>query len=188
VAFQNVPIFSSSSLRFHQGLQDLRANEKLGEIQGAVTWGSCTYQEGTPDMYFYGIHGIEPLFVLMGTGCETVTRVQTKDTDLVSGVWRGGRIGAYRGIRRNQADFGAVAFGSKAIVHAAAKGGGYERLCREIGRFFKTRMPPVSAEETIEIFAFMEAADESKRRGGAPVSVAEVLAKAEAEAEAKLSH
>jgi hypothetical protein len=185
---QNVPIFSSSSLRFHQGLQDLRANKKLGEIQGAVTWGSCTYQEGTPDMFFYGIHGIEPLFVLMGTGCETVTRVQTKDADLVSGVWRGGRIGAYRGIRRNQADFGAVAFGSKAIVHAAAKGGGYERLCREIGRFFKTRMPPVSAEETIEIFAFMEAADESKRRGGAPVSVAEVLAKAKAEAAAKLSH
>jgi hypothetical protein len=182
---QNVPIFSSSSLRFHQGLVDLRANEKLGTIQGAMTWGSCTYQEGTPDMFFYGIHGIEPLFVLMGTDCETVSRIQTKDTDLVSGVWRGGRIGAYRGIRRNQADFGAVAFGSDAILEAAAKGGGYDRLCREIGRFFKTRKPPVSAEETIEIFAFMEAADESKRRGGAPVSLAEVLAKAEAEAAGK---
>jgi hypothetical protein len=183
----NVPVFSSSSLRFHQGLQDLRANEKLGTIEGAMTWGSCTYQEGTPDMFFYGIHGIEPLFVLMGRGCETVTRLQTKDTDLVSGVWRGGRIGAYRGIRRNQADFGAVAFGSEAIVQAAAKGGGYERLCREIGRFFKTRTPPVSAEETIEIFAFMEAADESKRQGGAPVSLEEVLTKAKAEAAAKLA-
>jgi hypothetical protein len=183
----NVPVFSSSSLRFHQGLQDLRAHEKLGLIAGAVTWGSCTYQEGTPDMFFYGIHGIEPLFVLMGPGCETVTRIQTKDTDVVSGVWRGGRIGTYRGIRRNQADFGAVAFGSEGIIQAAAKGGGYERLCREIGRFFKTRTPPVSAEETIEIFAFMEAADESKRQGGAPVSLADVLAKARAEAAAKLA-
>jgi hypothetical protein len=182
----NVPVFSSSSLRFHEGLQELRKNEELGTIAGAATWGSCSYQEGTPDMFFYGIHGIEPLFVLMGTGCETVSRVQTKDTDLVSGVWRGGRIGTYRGIRGNNAAFGAVAFGSKAIV-PASKGGGYEALCVQIGRFFKTRTPPVSAEETIEIFAFMEAADESKRRGGAQVSLADVLARAKAEAATKLA-
>jgi predicted dehydrogenase len=180
----NVPVFSCSSLRFHEGIQELAKNEQLGTIAGAVTWGSCSYQQGTPDMFFYGIHGIEPLFVLMGTGCETVTRVQTKDTDLITGVWKDGRVGTYRGIRRNKADFGAVAFGSKAIV-AAGKGGGYEALCNEIGRFFKTGKPPVSADETIEIFAFMEAADESKRKGGA-VSLAEVLAKAKVEAVAKL--
>jgi hypothetical protein len=157
-----------------------------GTIAGAATWGPCSYQEGTPDMFFYGIHGIEPLFVLMGTGCETVTRIQTKDTDLVSGVWKDGRVGTYRGIRRNKADFGAVAFGSKGIVQTG-KEGGYEELCREVGRFFKTGKSPVGAEETIEIFAFMEAADESKRQGGAPVSLANVLAKAKAEAAAKLA-
>jgi hypothetical protein len=132
-------------------------------------------------MFFYGIHGIEPLYALMGTGCETVSRIQTKDTDLVAGVSKDGRVGTYRGIRRNKADFGAVAFGSKAIIQAE-RGGGYEELCREIGRFFKTRVPPVSPEETIEIFAFMEAADESKRKGGAPVSLKDVLAKAQAAA------
>src|SRR5688572_29206885 len=182
----NVPCFSSSSLRFVPGVQELLKNEQLGTIVGAVTWGSCSYQEGTPDMFFYGIHGIEPLYALMGTGCETVTRIQTKDTDLVSGVWKDGRVGTYRGIRRNKADFGAIAFGSKAIVQAG-KAGGYEELCREIGKFFKTRKSPVSAEETIEIFAFMEAADESKRQGGAPVSLAGVMAKAKAEAAAKLA-
>ena len=128
-------------------------------------------------MFFYGIHGIEPLFVLMGTGCESVTRIQTKDTDLVSGVWKDGRIGTYRGIRRNRADFGAVAFGSKAILQSGREGG-YEELCREIGRFFKAGKPPVSADETIEIVAFMEAADESKRQSGAPVPLAPLLAPA----------
>ena len=180
----NVPCFSSSSLRFAPGIQELLKNEKVGTIAGAITWGSCSYQEGTPDMFFYGIHGIEPLYALMGTGCETVTRTQTKDTDLVSGVWKDGRVGTYRGIRKNRADFGAVAFGSKGIVQAGREGG-YEELCREIGRFFKTGKPPVRAEETIEIFAFMEAADESKRQGGAPVSLATVLARAKAEAAAK---
>ena len=173
----NVPCFSSSSLRFSPSIQELLKNENVGEIAGAITWGSCSYQEGTPDMFFYGIHGIEPLYVLMGTGCESVTRVQTKDTDLVTGLWKDGRVGTYRGIRRNKADFGAVAFGTKGIVHAE-RAGGYEELCREIGRFFNTGKTPVTPEETIEIFAFMEAADESKRQGGAPVSLETVLAKA----------
>jgi hypothetical protein len=80
-----------------------------------------------------------------------------------------------------------VAFGSKAILHSPSKGGNYQNLCRELGRFFKTGKPPVPPDETIEIFTFMEAADESKRQGGAPVSLADVLAKAKTEAAAKLA-
>ena len=181
---RQVPCFSSSSLRFGS-IQALKQNAELGEIAGAATWGSCSYQEGTPDMFFYGIHGIEALFALMGTGCESVARVQTKDADLISAMWKDGRAGTYRGIRRNKADFGAVAFGTKAIS-PAGKGGGYEELCLEIGKFFKTRQSPVSADETIEIFAFMEAADESKRQGGAPVALKDVLTKARTEAASKL--
>ena len=143
------PCFSSSSLRYHEGIQGLTKNQEVGVIAGAMTWGSCTYQDGTPDLFFYGIHGVEPLYALMGTGCETVSRVQTKDTDVVTGVWKDGRVGTYRGIRRNKADFGAVAFGSKGIVQAGARGGGYEGLCREIARFFKTKEVPIPAEETI---------------------------------------
>jgi len=184
-ARQKVPCFSSSSLRFSPGIRDLLQNKGLGTIAGAATWGPCSYQEGTPDMFFYGIHGIEPLYALMGTGCETVTRIATKDTDLVSGTWKDGRIGTYRGIRSNKADFGAVAFGSKRILQTNNEGA-YDELCREVGLFFKTGKAPVRPEETIEIFAFMEAADESKRHGGAPVAIATVLEKAKAEAAAKM--
>ena len=49
------------------------------------------------------------------------------------------------------------------------------RWCSEIIKFFQTGVAPVSPEETIELFAFMEAADESKRRGGQPVKLSEVL-------------
>jgi hypothetical protein len=51
----------------------------------------------------------------------------------------------------------------------------------EIAKFFRTGKAPVSAEETTEIFAFMEAADESKRQGGAPVTIDSVMQKARAE-------
>ncbi len=136
-------------------------------------------------MFFYGIHGIEKLFALMGTGCETVTRIQGKDADLVSGVLE---RRPDRDLPRHPSRTGfvrAVVFGERKIVQSE-RSGSYEDLCGEIGKFFKTGEPPVSAEETIEIFAFMEAADESKRQGGAPVSLAEVLAKARMEAAAKI--
>jgi hypothetical protein len=183
----DVPCFSSSSLRFGPGIQAVLKNDEIGTIRGASTWGPCSYSTGTPDLFFYGIHGIEPLFTLMGTGCETVTRIQTPDTDYVTGVWKDGRVGSYRGIRRGGASAsGALIFGSKSIAQAD-KLGSYDDLCREIARFFRTGQAPVSAEETIEIFAFMEAADESKRQGGTPVSLAEVLASAKAEADKRLA-
>src|SRR5262245_5349064 len=183
----NVPCFSASSLRFNPGLETILKDEKVGSVVGAATWGSCSYSPGTPDMFFYGIHGIEPLFVLMGRGCETVSRVQADDADVVTGVWENGRIGTYRGIRKGAAAAGAMVYGNKSIAELPKGGSGYESLCYEIARFFKTGKSPVAVEETIEIFTFMEAADESKRRGGSPVSMAEVLSKAKAEAAAKLS-
>lgn len=177
----NVPFFSSSSSRFGEDLRSLIGHESLGDLLGATTWGPCSYQSGTPDFFFYGIHGIEALFTLMGTGCETVVRSKGMSHDIATGVWKDGRIGSYRGIVKGKADFGAVAYGSKGIVQAG-KAGSYAPLCREIARFFKTGKAPVTPDETLEILTFMEAADESLRQGGAPVALADVLAKARAEA------
>lgn len=180
-----VPCFSSSSIRFGDDLLAARNNDKLGPIAGCAAWGPCTYQEGQPDLFFYGIHGVEGLFTVMGTGCQTVTRTHTEDTDLVVGVWEGGRIGTYRGIRNNASGFGFTIFGSKAITQADR--GSYEQLCREITRFFKTGTPPVPANETLEIFAFMEAADASREQGGATISLPEFLEQARAQAMQRLS-
>jgi hypothetical protein len=56
---------------------------------------------------------------------------------------------------------------------------GYEPLVDEICTFFVTGKPPVHAAETIEMFAFMEAADESLKRDGALVATKEMIARAE---------
>jgi hypothetical protein len=127
-----------------------------------------------PDLFWYGIHGVETLFTIMGTGCQTVTRPeQTK----VVGTWEGGRTGTFEARK----GYGAEVVGEKASG-AAGNYGGYEPLVKEIAQFFKTGKPPVSMDETLEIYAFMEAADESKRRDGKPVTIAETLEKARAEA------
>ncbi len=181
----HVKTWSSSSSRFGPDLVALKGNAEVGDILGVTTWGPCSYQSGTPDLFFYAIHGIESLFMLMGTGCETVARSKGAASDQVTGMWKDGRIGTYRGIVKGKAEFGAMVYGSK-DVQQGGKTVSYEALCRQIGKFFRTGEPPVSEAETIEIFTFMEAADESLRQGGKPVGLADVLAKAKAEA-AKLA-
>jgi predicted dehydrogenase len=178
------PCFSSSSLRFFPGTQEMITKKPLGEIMGCMTYGPCSLEPHHPDLFWYGIHGVETLFTLMGTGCQQVQRVQTEDTELVTGVWEGGRIGTFRGIRAGKSGYGAFVFGSKGIGPAAS-GASYQQLLVEICKFFRTGKPPVSAEETIEIMAFMEAADESKRQGGKLVSIESVLEKARHELTAK---
>jgi hypothetical protein len=171
------PCFSSSSLRFSPGVAAMRNSEKVGSVLGCDAYGPCSLEEHHPDLFWYGIHGVELLFTIMGTGCQSVARVQTRGHELVTGVWSDGRVGTFRGIREGHSDYGATVFGKRGIAPSGGEGG-YEPLLVEIVKFFKTGKPPVTAEETLEIYAFMEAADESKREGGKPVTLESVIAKA----------
>jgi predicted dehydrogenase len=173
-----VPCFSSSSLRYSQGFYGMRDNRAVGEVLGCDAYGpNSPLEPSHPDLFYYGIHGSELLFTIMGPGCVSVSRTRADNADFVVGVWTAGRVGTLRGIRQGATGFGATVFGTKGVV-AAGKFDGYGPLLVEIARFFKTRKPPVQVEQTLEIYAFMEAADESKRQGGHPVTLESVLAKA----------
>ncbi len=168
-----VPCFSSSSLRYYPGLVELKKAD-VGVVKGAVSTGPCHLEPHHPDLFWYGIHPVEALYAVLGTGCETVARTATPDTDVVTGVWKDGKVGTLIGIREAAAPYRVTLFGTKAVVDQKP-GGDYAPLVREVMKFFQTGVAPVPAEETIELFAFMEAADESKRQGGRPVRVADVL-------------
>jgi len=180
----NVPCFSSSSLRFAKRTLDIRQDPQLGELVGCDQYAPCTLEPHHPDFFWYGIHGVEPLLTIMGPGCVSVTRIHTEGTDLAVGVWKDGRIGTFRGIRQGQRGYGSTVFGTNGIVPGGGFDG-YEPLIVEIIKFFKTGKPPISEQETLEIFAFMEAADESKRRGGCPVTLESVMKKAHQAADIK---
>jgi hypothetical protein len=114
------------------------------------------------------------LYTVMGRGCVSVVRTHTPNVDVVTGVWSDGRVGTMRGNRNTKSAYGVTVFGSTAVVSPELKVN-YSALLKDVVKFFQTRQAPVSPEETIELIAFMEAADESKRRGGAPVAIADVL-------------
>ncbi|MDD4871082.1 MAG: Gfo/Idh/MocA family oxidoreductase [Kiritimatiellae bacterium] len=177
------PLFSSSSLRYSQGIAAMSNDPKIGRVLGCDTYGNnVSILPGHPDLFYYGIHGSEMLFTIMGPGCRTVSRVHGDTADIVVGVWQDGRVGTFRGILQGRTGFGATVFGEKG-VGPAGKFEGYEPLVVEISKFFQTRKTPLTAEQTLEIYTFMEAADESKRQGGRPVSMEEILKNAQREAE-----
>ncbi|MHC4117378.1 MAG: Gfo/Idh/MocA family protein [Planctomycetota bacterium] len=173
----NVPCWSSSSLRYSPAIVELKEKKTAGEILGCDTYGPCSLEEHHPDLYWYGVHGVEMLFAVMGTGCKSVRRVQTDDYEHVVGIWKEGRVGTFRGLKNGKKSYGFTVYGTKGVIQGG-RFGGYEPLVADIIKFFKTGKVPVPAEETIEIFAFMSAADVSKAKGGAEVSVPELIAKA----------
>ncbi|MEL7587574.1 MAG: Gfo/Idh/MocA family oxidoreductase [Prolixibacteraceae bacterium] len=176
-----VPVFSSSSLRYIKGMDEVLKGT-AGKVLGAETFSPCKLEKTHTDFTWYGIHGVETLFTAMGTGCETVVRITTADTDVAVGTWNGGRIGSFRGLRAGKTGYGGTIYGEKAIVTLGTYNG-YDPLLAEIVKFFQTGIVPVQPQETIEIMAFMEAADESRNKGGRPVSLKEVMEKAKKESE-----
>lgn len=171
-----VPIFSSSSLRYAADVQAIKNSDKHGGIVGAFAFGPENLEPHHPDLFWYGIHAVETLYALMGPGCESLTRVKTESGDIVTGKWKDGRIGTMRGLIQGKQEYGAIAFGQKAtLTTPQSMKVDYRPLLVEIIKFFQTGTPPIQPEETLEIMAFMEAADLSKARGGNTVWLREVM-------------
>jgi hypothetical protein len=122
-------------------------------------------------MSWYAIHAIEILYTLMGPGCEQVSRTSTKEADVVTGTWKDGRIGTVRAIRP-YSTYGAVVFRDKNILQSPEKAQfSYKLLVQQIVEFFRTGKPPVPNAETLEIFAFIDAAQRSHLDGDKPTSL-----------------
>lgn len=168
-----VPVFSSSSLRFGKNTQAVRAGS-IGKVKEATTFSPASLEATHPDLFWYGIHGVESLFTVMGTGCQSVKRDTNAEGKIrVTGTWQGGR----KGVFYENKGYGGKALGDKGEADVGSYDG-YDPLLYSAVHFFRTGVAPVSPEETLEIYAFMEAADESKRRNGAEVTLKEVMDKA----------
>jgi predicted dehydrogenase len=163
------PFYSSSSMRFVPEIRGAAKSATVGPVLGAFAYSPATIEPKHPDLFFYGVHGVEILYTLMGPGCVSVSRVNTPDVDTVIGRWADGRIGTFRGTRKGDHTYGAVVFGEKGVEAIGPKKFGYGGHVAEMVNFFKTGKAPVSPAETLEIINFMHAAELSKQKNGAEV-------------------
>ncbi len=169
----NVTTFSSSGTRFMKKAQEARRGE-IGDVLGAETFSPVSYEPTHSELFWYGIHGVELLFTVMKAGCKKVRRIKTASTDLVVGEWEDGRVGTFRGIVEGKKTYGGQVFGSEKNSYL---GGweGYEPLVDRIIHYFKSGEVPVEMSETMEIYAFMEAAVESTKKNGDWITLESVL-------------
>lgn len=162
------PFFSSSSTRFHPDIPRLRDKPGVGKVtkvQGSSPFNILAHH---PDLYFYGIHGVEALYAVMGPGCVSISRKIDATSDVTTGKWKDGRVGVYHGPLKGEKPPMIRIWGEAGTADAVGPDN-YDGLLQAIAEFFQTGRPPVAPAETVEIFEFMTAAQVSKDRGGAEV-------------------
>ena len=169
---KNIPAWSTSALRFEVNLEKWLA-EPHGKIMGATTWGPAAIEAQQPGWYWYGIHAVEELYRILGPGCTKVRCASSAQGDVATGEWSDGRIGVVRGTRAGQGEFGAVIHCDDqiALIPRNKEVPLYAALVRNIMQFFQTKQAPVPLSETLEIMAFIEAANKSAATNGRPVEL-----------------
>jgi predicted dehydrogenase len=168
------PFFTASSARFHKDIPAMRENARPGKAKRIEATYLVQPLEFHPDLFYYGIHGVEALYAVMGTGCVTLSRRIDGDHDITTCTWKDGRVGVFRGLPKADSTQPLIRVvgenGSTDTTGAADN----ESIVRAVAEFFHTGRPPVDVGQTIEVFEFMTAAQLSKERGGAEVKLAEL--------------
>lgn len=168
------PFFSASSVRYHPDLSRLRTNAGVGKIARVEASYVLNKIEFHPDLFYYGIHGVEALYAVMGTGCATLSRRVTADSDVTTCRWRDGRIGVYHALPKADPARPLLTVIGETGKASTTDAANYDGIVRVIAEFFQTGRPPVDPAETVEVFEFMTAADRSKERQGAEVALTEL--------------
>ena len=168
----------------------MRNHPEVGKVLGCDVYGGWDVKAAEADRFIRPLHSIETLYAIMGPGVASVTCTSTPTTESITATWSDGRVGTYRGIKEGAVKYSATVFGDKGVSIAGIYGHGvpvqgvvptndkymgYEGIAHEMAKFFKGGPPPVSAAETLEIFALMQAAEESKAKEGAPVKLNDLL-------------
>lgn len=168
-------VFSSSSLRYAPQVVEYAANAAKGKLLGCAVHCPAplsTIPARNAGLYHYGIHGAEILYTLMGSGCRRVTCVHDAGVDVVTGQWADGRAATLRGIRAGKADYGFVGFAEKSVQAVVVDTRViYRELLKKIVETFEKKTPAVDPAETLEIMAFIEAANKSGANHGAVEAV-----------------
>ena len=168
----NVPVMSCSAIRYAAGIAELHDE---APVVSCEAFGPAAILEDYPGLFWYGVHSAEVLFSLMGRGCASVQVTVGEQMDLIAGTWADGRIGTVRGFRApDLKSFGATVITDKEVRHGLVRKDPpyYALMLREIMAFFRTGVAPIELEETVEIMAFLHAANQGRDDSGTAVQLA----------------
>jgi len=170
------PVFSASCLRFSAEVEAAIEDDKGGAILSAMAYSPYMESPTMPGWIYYGIHAMEPLYRLMGPGCKEVRCTMQQQGPVAVGTWDDGRTGIARAVRGGEHGYGFIVWKERTTVTAALSVDNvgtrvYLELLKRIKNFFRTGIAPVPLEESLEVIAFMEAANASIEQDGRRVRI-----------------
>jgi virulence factor len=170
---RGVALTSASALRYCPEILAVQSRAAdLGPVLGVDAYTPGSLHPRNPGLFHYGVHGVEMLYALLGTGCRSVRCVHEEGVDVVVGRWADGRLGTVRATRRGSYALGFTAFCEKGVVPALVDSKAlYTDMLRVAIGMFQSGEWPLSADELVEPIAFQEAALRSQERGGEEVAL-----------------
>jgi len=160
-AEHDIPVMSSSSLRFLQGLPET-VEKHRHQITGVELSGPLSFQETQPGYFWYGIHTIEMLFAILGPDFQSLEVHCSEHMDQVD-VCSVSGIPCRLELDKEKPPFsGTLICGSRRIPlpsSATVEEPFYRSLLKEVLLFFNTREPVVCLSETLRLIAFVAEAN-----------------------------
>lgn len=181
-----VPCWSTSQHRYSPGFFGMRNHPEVGKVLGCDVYGGYDLKAAEADKFIRPLHSLETMYTIMGPGCVKVSCTSTPSVESITATWNDGRVATYRGVKEGAVKYSATVFGDKGVSTAGIYGHGvpvkgvvptddvymgYGGLAIELAKYFKGGPVPVTAAETLEIFALLQAAEESKAKNGAVVAL-----------------
>ena len=90
-----------------------------------------------PDLFYYGIHGVEALYAVMGPGCVSLSRRVTHESDVTTCRWRDGRTGVYHGLPKADPARPLLTVTGETGKASTTDAVGYDGIVRVIAEFFQ---------------------------------------------------
>jgi len=161
-AQHNTLLTSSSALRFPVEFDAAKQAEleAIGKISSIVS-------VGPGEWFYYGIHAVELLGTVAGTGATSVLRIPYDKKDIAIIEYGDDQIAVVETLRDAVYTFHLTIFGEKGWVSIEAKDmrGFYRKQMESIVTMIETGVAPVSAEQTLEVHAILHAGTKSGETG-----------------------
>lgn len=160
-ASTGAPLMSCSALRFAAELGEAR--ERLAAIGDL----SSVISTGPGDWYYYGVHAVELLGAVAGTGAKTVTRHAFPDRDVVVIDYGDGPTGIVQTLRDAAYTFELVAYGKEGHGSFEVRDSDafYGNTMAEVVKMAQTGVAPLKPEQTLEVLAILQAGVTSAETG-----------------------
>ena len=161
-----VPIMSSSALRYSSVLQEqLRQIDRTQITKVSVTCPLMIVPTQSR-YYWYGIHGVEILYAVLGKGCKELKVQSGEASDIILSSWDNGVIGEVICTHDTAMPFSVVIHTAEGeteinLSDEAHEIPFYASLVENIMTFFQNKQSPISNEEMLEVIWFLDQAEQS---------------------------